>query len=166
MRYELFQAFERREYIHKDDLPILTDYICGNLNLIIHLTGVIIMSNITTLISYKQFAFGNKGKVYRLFLVRERQFATINLLIFLKIKNIKIAFAQQSELTPFQFNKKIMADNDQKRTFELFLDYWNTIVHKQSFGSLETFFQTSKIFSSLRFYWIVNLKVTQKNLNT
>ena len=33
-----------------------------------------------------------------------------------------------------------MADNDQKRTFELFLDYWNKIVHKQSFGSLETFF--------------------------
>ena len=33
-----------------------------------------------------------------------------------------------------------MADNDQKRTFELFLDYWNTIVHKQSFGSLERFF--------------------------
>ena len=53
MRYELFQVFERREYIHKDDLPILTDYICGNLNLISHLTGVIIMSNITTLISYK-----------------------------------------------------------------------------------------------------------------
>ena len=51
-----------------------------------------------------------------------------------------------------------MADNDQKRAFELFLDYWNTIVHKQSFGSLETFFQTSKIFSSLRFYWIVKLK--------
>ena len=51
-----------------------------------------------------------------------------------------------------------MADNDQKRTFELFLDYWNTIVHKQSFGSLETFFQTSEIFSSLRFYWIFKLK--------
>ena len=47
-----------------------------------------------------------------------------------------------------------------KRTFELFLDYQNTIVYKQSFGSLETFgsFQTSKIFSSLRFYWIVKLK--------
>ena len=51
-----------------------------------------------------------------------------------------------------------MADNDQKRTFELFLDYWNTITHEQSFGSLETFFSTLEIFSSLRFYWIVQLK--------
>ena len=51
-----------------------------------------------------------------------------------------------------------MVGNDQKRTFELFLDYWNTITHKQSFGSLETFFSTSEIFSSLRFYWIVKLK--------
>ena len=51
-----------------------------------------------------------------------------------------------------------MADNDQKITFQLFLDYWNTIVHKQSFGCLETFFQTSEIFSSLRFYQIVKLK--------
>ena len=32
MRYELFQAFERREYIHIHDLPFLTDYICGNSN--------------------------------------------------------------------------------------------------------------------------------------
>ena len=38
------------------------------------------------------------------------------------------------------------------------MDYWNTIVHKQSFGRLETFFQTSEIFSSLRFYWIFKLK--------
>ena len=51
-----------------------------------------------------------------------------------------------------------MADNDQKRTIELFLDYWNAIVHKQSFGCLETSFQTSEIFSSLRFYQIVKLK--------
>ena len=32
MEYELFQAFERREYIHVDDLPLLTNYICGNIN--------------------------------------------------------------------------------------------------------------------------------------
>ena len=32
MGYGSFQAFERREYIHIDDLPFLTDYICGNLN--------------------------------------------------------------------------------------------------------------------------------------
>ena len=32
MGYGLFQAFERREYIHIDDLPFLTDFICGNLN--------------------------------------------------------------------------------------------------------------------------------------
>ena len=32
MGYGSFQAFERREYVHIDDLPFLTDYICGNLN--------------------------------------------------------------------------------------------------------------------------------------
>ena len=51
-----------------------------------------------------------------------------------------------------------MADNDEKRTFELFLDYWNTIAHKRSFGSLGTFFQTWEIFSSFRFYQTVKLK--------
>ena len=29
MPFRLFEAFERREFIHIDDLPILTDYICG-----------------------------------------------------------------------------------------------------------------------------------------
>ena len=57
-----------------------------------------------------------------------------------------------------------MADTDQKSTFELFLGYWNTIVHKQPFGSLEAFFQTSEIFSSLRFYWIVKLKADLEKL--
>ena len=32
MKYELFQAFEGREYIHIEDLPFLADYIFGNLN--------------------------------------------------------------------------------------------------------------------------------------
>ena len=49
-------------------------------------------------------------------------------------------------------------DNVQKITFELFLDYWNTIVHRQNFGSVETFARTSMIFSSLKFYWIVKIE--------
>ena len=49
-------------------------------------------------------------------------------------------------------------DNVQKRTFEVFLDYWNTIVHRQNFGSVETFVRTSVSFFSLRFYWIVKLE--------
>ena len=32
MEYKLFQAFERREYIHMEYLPPLISYICGNLN--------------------------------------------------------------------------------------------------------------------------------------
>ena len=32
MGYELFQAFEKEEYIHMECLPLLTNYICGNLN--------------------------------------------------------------------------------------------------------------------------------------
>ena len=31
MEYELFQVFERGEYIHMEYLPLLTNYICGNL---------------------------------------------------------------------------------------------------------------------------------------
>ena len=32
MEYELFQAFERIEYIHMDDLPLLTNSVCGSIN--------------------------------------------------------------------------------------------------------------------------------------
>ena len=42
------------------------------------------------------------------------------------------------------------------RIFELFLDYWNTVVHRQTFGVVETFIQTSMIFSSLKYYQIIN----------
>ena len=40
----------------------------------------------------------------------------------------------------------MIVNTDQTRTFELFLDYWNTIVHRQYFGTAETFVQTSMIF--------------------
>ena len=30
--YEIFQKFEKEEYIHKEDLKYMNDYICGNLN--------------------------------------------------------------------------------------------------------------------------------------
>ena len=53
----------------------------------------------------------------------------------------------------------VASDNNvQKITFALFLDYWNTIVHRQNFESVEKFFRTSMIFSSLRFYCIVKLE--------
>ena len=45
---------------------------------------------------------------------------------------------------------------NQKIIFELFLDYWNTIVHRQTFGVVETFIRTSMIFSLLNYYWIIN----------
>ena len=32
MAFRLFEAFERREYIHMDDLTNLTNYIFGNIN--------------------------------------------------------------------------------------------------------------------------------------
>ena len=32
MEYELFQAFEKEEYIHTEYLQLLTNYICVNLN--------------------------------------------------------------------------------------------------------------------------------------
>ena len=32
MECELFQAFEKEEYIHMEYLPLLTNYVCGNLN--------------------------------------------------------------------------------------------------------------------------------------
>ena len=49
----------------------------------------------------------------------------------------------------------MIVNTDQTRTFELFLDYWNTIVHRQYFGTVETFVQTSMIFFLLKYYWIV-----------
>ena len=45
---------------------------------------------------------------------------------------------------------------NQKIIFELFLDYWNTIFHRQTFGVVETSIRTSMIFSSLNYYWIIN----------
>ena len=53
---------------------------------------------------------------------------------------------------------------NEKRIFELFLDYWNTIVHRQTFGVVETFIQTSMIFSSLKYYWIINFNGDLENL--
>ena len=49
----------------------------------------------------------------------------------------------------------MIVNTDQTRTFELFLDYWNTIVHRQYFGTAETFVQTSMIFFLLKCYWII-----------
>ena len=51
--------------------------------------------------------------------------------------------------------------NVQKINFELFLD---TVVHRQNFGSVETFVRTSMIFSSLKFSWIVKLEGDLKKL--
>ena len=121
---------------------------------IIRLTEVIIGTNTTTLVSCVLFACGNKNAVYPQFLVRERQFVTTNLLIFIKIKNIKIVFVQQCNTS---LDNKMINDIERKEFFEIFLDYWNTIVHRQHFGSLETFVRTSLIFSSVKYYWIAKL---------
>ena len=121
---------------------------------IIRLTEVIIGTNTTTLVSCVLFACGNKNAVYPQFLVRERKFVTTNLLIFIKIKNIKIVFVQQCNTS---LGNKMINDIERKEFFEIFLDYWNTIVHRQHFGSLETFVRTSLIFSSVKYYWIAKL---------
>ena len=52
----------------------------------------------------------------------------------------------------------MIVNTDQKRAFELFLDYWNTIVYRQCSGSVKTFVRTSMIFSSLKFYWIAKFE--------
>ena len=121
---------------------------------IIRLTEVIIGTNTTTLVSCVLFACGNKNAVYPQFLVRERQFVTTNLLIFIKIKNIKIVFVQQCNTS---LGNKMINDIERKEFFEIFLDYWNTIVHRQHFGSMETFVGTCLIFSSVKYYWIAKL---------
>ena len=51
MAFRLFEAFERREYIHMDDLPILTDYICGNINSDYSPNRGYYLSNSTTLLN-------------------------------------------------------------------------------------------------------------------
>ena len=100
------------------------------------------------------FACGNKNAVYHQSLVRERQFVTTNLLILIKIKNIKIVVAQQFNTS---LDNKMINDIKRKELFELFLDYWNTIVHRQHFGNVENFVWTSLIFSSIKYYWIAKL---------
>ena len=52
----------------------------------------------------------------------------------------------------------MIVNTDQKRAFELFLDYWHTIVYWQCSGSVKTFVRTSMIFSSLKFYWIAKFE--------
>ena len=52
----------------------------------------------------------------------------------------------------------MIVNTDQKRAFELFFDYWNTIVYRQCSGSVKTFVRTSMIFSSLKFYWIAKFE--------
>ena len=103
---------------------------------IIRLKEVIIGTNTITLVSCVLFVCGNKSAVFPQFLVRERQFITTNLLVFIKIRNIKIVFIQQSNTS---LDNKMINDIERKELFEIFLDYWNTIVHRQHFGSLETF---------------------------
>ena len=102
MEYELFQAFERREYIHMDDLPLLINYICRDINSDYSANrGYYNVSKLAIVCfrkSWLLFALGNKNTVYQLFLVKERQFVTMNLLIFLKINNIKIVVVQQFNL--------------------------------------------------------------------
>ena len=92
MEYELFQTFERREYIHMDDLPLLTNYICGNINSDYSPNGGYYWQQLLL------FAFGNKNTVYQLDLVKKREFVTMNLLIFSKISNIKIVIVRQFNL--------------------------------------------------------------------
>ena len=48
-------------------------------------------------------------------------------------------------------------DIERKELFELFLNYQNTIVHRQHSASVETFVRTSLIFSSIKYYWIAKL---------
>ena len=84
---------------------------------IIRLTEVIIGTNTTTLVSCVLFACGNKNAVYPQFLVRERQFVTTNLLFFVKIKNIKIVFVQQSNTS---LDNKMINDIERKEFFGYF----------------------------------------------
>ena len=40
--------------------------------------------------------------------------------------------------------------------FQLFLDYWNTVVQRKNLGNLEVEIRTSFIFAALKNDWIVN----------
>ena len=49
---------------------------------------------------------------------------------------MKIVVAQQFNTS---LDNKMINDIKRKELFELFLDYWNTIVHRQHFGNVENF---------------------------
>ena len=85
MEYELFQAFEKEEYIHTAYLQLLTNYICVNLNSHYSPNSSYYYQQYNYVTKLKIVCMWKQNTVYQLFLVKERQ------------KNIKIAFAQQFE---------------------------------------------------------------------
>ena len=152
MEYELFQAFEKEEYIHTEYLQLLTNYICVNLNS--HYSP-------NSSYYYQQYNYVTKLKIVCMW-KQKHGLPTVSckgeaicndqLVNFFKDKEHKNCICSAVWIMV------AADDNVQKITFELFLDYWNTIVHRQNFGSVETFAWTSMIFSSLRFYWIVKIE--------
>ena len=101
MEYELFQAFERTEYIHIEDLLFVTNYVCGNLN-----------SDYwpNRDYYYQQYNYVSKLRIACMWKQRHglptvycKGDAICNdqLVNFFKDKEHKIAFAQEFELTVF-----------------------------------------------------------------
>ena len=74
-----------------EDLPLLTDYICENINADYSPDRGYYWHqyNKITLVTCLLFACGNKNAVYRQSLVRERQFVTTNLINSYKDKEHK-----------------------------------------------------------------------------
>ena len=127
LEYELFQAFEKKEYIHMDDLPLLKNYICGNINSNYSPNrGYYNVSKLAIVWFWKQ-----KHGLPTLFLVKERQSVTMNLLVFSKINNLKIV----DSLTCF-FRKK----NGKQNVLIIFrlLEYSCSKKKFRKFGSRNT----------------------------
>ena len=92
--YLLFEAFENGEYIQEQDIKKAANYICGHLISWSPNQSYLSVS-ITTQLSYNLFVNGSENMGLLLVPKKEKQYAMINLLTFLKKKIIKIAFVQK-----------------------------------------------------------------------
>ena len=89
--YQLFLAFERGDYINLEDLPKITDYICGHL-----ISWSPNRNYFESQYNYvnKLCVVGNRKVDCLSVLKKEKQYVMENLQMFLKMNNIENVVAQ------------------------------------------------------------------------
>ena len=73
----MYESFENGDYICEEDIKLVQNYICGNLNSF-RLIDFITTHNITMSLNYTMFANGEASVEFLLLQKRDRQFVTVN----------------------------------------------------------------------------------------